>query len=144
MAGRSGDRGYDQSWGAVVIDSEHRYLLVKLASGRHWDHSKGHPEGSESPRETARREIQEEGGVKVRFLEGFFEEAQWNLPSGRLKKAGYFLAEKTGNAPTGGPAGEILDLVWLTYDEARERVTYESGKAVLDAAYRFLESSRDR
>lgn len=137
----------DRSWGAVVFSQfpssaaggeERRYLLVKLASGNHWDHPKGHAEGGESPQETARREIREEGGVEVRFVDGFQKESGWRLPSGRAKVVVYFLAERVVTAPTGGPAGEILDSAWFPYAAARERITYESGKTVLDAAEIYL------
>ena len=135
----------ERSWGAVVVDradagAERRYLLVKLASGRHWDSPKGHPEADESPAECARREIREETGIEVRFLGDFLKEVSWTLPDGRPKDVGYFLAEKTGTAPTGGPPGEILDVAWLPFDKALERVTYKSGREVLLAAREALNS----
>ena len=135
----------DRSWGAVVVDRadagvERRYLLVKLASGRHWDSPKGHPEADESPAECARREIREETWIEVRFLGYFLKEVSWTLPDGRPKDVGYFLAEKTGEAPVGGPEGEVLDTAWLPFEEALERVTYESGRDVLKAAREALES----
>ena len=136
--------GKERSWGAVVYETSdkaeggRRFLLVKLASGNHWDHPKGHPESLEDPREAARREIREEGGVDVRFVDGFLSTAEWILPDGRPKEVGYFLAERAGNAPTGGPEGEILDREWLTYTEARERLSYDTGRRVLDEAVDFL------
>ncbi len=139
----------DRSWGAVVFCSpaasdgscNRLYLLVKLASGKHWDSPKGHPEAGETPLETARREILEESSAMVRFLDGFLKEESWILPDGRPKDTGYFLAEKIGEAPTGGPQGEILDVAWLPFDEAVKRVTYPSGRRVLEAAEAFLENA---
>lgn len=134
----------DRSWGAVVVDNadagaERLYLLVKLASGNHWDSPKGHPETDESPLACARREIREEAGVEVRFLEDFVKEVSWILPDGRPKDVGYFLAVRTGTVQTGGPENEILDIAWLPFEEAMERVTYESGRVVLQAAREALD-----
>ena len=141
-------RGTDRSWGAVVYesgedDAERRFLLVLHASGGHWDSPKGHAEAGESPEETVRREIREEGGVEIRLIPGFAVEAHWTLPDGRLKTVTYYLAEKTAACSAGGPEGEILEILWLPYAEARRRITYESGKKVLDEAAAFLERSRN-
>ncbi len=138
----------DRSFGAVVFrvpdgSPDREYLLVHHASGNHWDHPKGHPENSETPRETATREIFEETGVNVRFLEGFQTEAGWTLPSGREKIVLYFLAERVisegrENERAGGPEGEILDTVWLSFDSALKRISYETGRKVLKKAEDFL------
>ena len=113
---------------------------MKLASGNHWDHPKGHPEPGETPRDTAAREIREEGGVEVHFIGDFLQERSWILPDGRGKDVGYFLGEKLAEVPTGGPEGEILDTTWLSYGEARERITWDSGRSVLDAAEKYLKN----
>ena len=128
----------DLAWGAVVVDPSRRFLLVLHASGNHWDSPKGHAEPGESPRETALREIREEAQIEARIIEGFQEQAGWILPDGRPKKVTYFLALRTGNAEKQGPEGEILETIWLSYEEAREKITYESGKTVLDKAQAFL------
>lgn len=134
----------DRSWGAVVFRDDgptRLFLLVKLASGGHWDHPKGHPEPGESPRETARREIREEGAVTVSFLEGFLSQMNWTLPSGIPKDVGYFLAERVRDTSAGGPEGEILDVAWLSYSDAMNLITYESGRKVLGDAMAFLGSA---
>jgi 8-oxo-dGTP pyrophosphatase MutT (NUDIX family) len=111
-----------------------RFLLVHHASGGHWDHPKGHAEENESPEETVRREVAEEGGVRIRLVPGFEAEAHWILPDGRPKTVTYFLAEKIGECEAGGPEGEILGTAWLTCAEARARMTYDTGRQVLDEA----------
>lgn len=128
----------DRSWGAVVVDSRGYFLLVLHASGNHWDHPKGHAEKNESATQTARREVREEARIDVEIISGFQFETGWVLPDGRPKKVVYFLATRKGDCPAEGPEGEILDIVWLNYAQARERITYESGKLVLDAAQNFL------
>ncbi len=90
--------------------------------------------------ETARREVGEEGGVLVDFLDGFECRAEWTLPDGRPKKVGYFLARQSGSRACGGPEGEILAREWLPYSAAMKRITYQSGRDVLKKAAEFLEA----
>jgi len=128
------------SFGSVVIDPSRRYLLVLHASGNHWDHPKGHAENGESPVQTAIREIREEAGIDVEIIQGFQVKSHWILPDGRLKEVLYYLAMKTADTEKQGPEGEILDTIWLPYKEARERISYQSGKDVLDKADVFISS----
>ncbi|MCK5735445.1 MAG: NUDIX domain-containing protein [Spirochaetaceae bacterium] len=130
----------DYAWGAVVINPYRHYLLVLHASGNHWDHPKGHAEPGETPVETALREIAEEAEIEVEIINGFQSEAEWTLPDGRPKKVVYYLARHIGELKTKGMEGEILDTIWLPYHEAREKITYDSGKEVLDKAEKFLSS----
>ena len=128
----------DYAFGAVLTDPSRRYVLVLHASGNHWDHPKGHAEPGESPSETALREIREETHLDASLVEGFQTTAEWVLPDGRNKKVIYYLAEVTGRAAEQGPVGEIIDVVRLPYREARKKITYETGRAVLDRAEEFL------
>jgi len=128
----------DRSWGAVVVDEKGRFLLVRHASGNHWDSPKGHAEPDETPVETALREIREEGRVEAEIIPGFSERADWMLPDGRGKQVVYFLARRLDSCESAEPGDEILELTWLPYKEARDLITYESGKRVLDRARKFL------
>jgi len=147
-----------RSWGAVVVDSEQKFLLVQQSNGRHWSHPKGHPNPGETSFETAIREIREEGDVDVSLIEGFQIQEAWILPDGRRKEVVYYLGKRTDSAEVSRMGGsrlgmptakreeeeglsgkeEILGRVWLTYHEALERITYEAGKRVLRKAAQFL------
>ena len=138
---------------------QRQFFLVQHVNGEHWDHPKGHAEGNEGPHQAARREIREEGGLEVDFIGDFSHEVSWTLPDGRPKKVIYYLARMRSEAQPagtngpggpevpGGPGGpevpggpdEILGRAWLSFDEAMRRITYASGREVLDAARRCLE-----
>lgn len=128
----------DRAYGAVVVDHLSRFLLVHHASGNHWDHPKGHAEPGETPRETASREIREEAQIQVEFIDGFQTEASWILPDGRQKTVVYFLARRISESTVQGPEGEILAKIWLPLEKARSKITYQTGKEVLDQAGYFL------
>ena len=131
----------DTSFGAVVFkeeEGERLFLLVHHASGNHWDHPKGHPEEGETPRDTAAREIREEAGSRVEFLEDFSVRTGWVLPDGRPKEVTYFLARHIGDVPAGGPEGEILGTRWLPEAGALAAITYDTGRDVLREAAEHL------
>lgn len=136
----------ERSFGAVVYTesetyspAERLYLLVHHASGGHWDHPKGHAEPGEEPLDTARREIGEESGIEIEFVEGFSIEEKWILPNGKPKAVIYFLARKTGITKKYSPIeGEIQEIRWLSYKEALELISYETGRRVLKDANDFI------
>ena len=65
----------EKSCGAVIFRQEDggRYYLVLKSTQGHWTLCKGHVEGDETERETAIREIREETGLAVGFVDGFRE-----------------------------------------------------------------------
>lgn len=63
--------GKPRAYGGVVIDPQGRLLLREVAGhygGYVWSYAKGRPDGDETPRETALREVREELGVDARIL----------------------------------------------------------------------------
>lgn len=151
----------DRSWGAVVVDNELRFLLVRHSNGQHWSHPKGHANPGETSFETAIREIREEGNVDVVLINGFQIRETWNLSNGCRKEVVYYLGRSIGvakenrrqDAKTARPAAarqkkkdlpdgeEILERVWLSYHEALKRITYEAGRRVLRGAMEFLKNN---
>ena len=60
--------GKPRAYGGVVIDPQGRLLLREVAGhfgGYVWSVAKGRPDGDESPRETALREVREETGIDL-------------------------------------------------------------------------------
>ena len=129
---------------AVIIifrkeNSKNLFLLLRYPSG-HWDFVKGKMEKDESTRETAVRETKEETGIKdVSFLENFEEWINYNFQyQGELvqKKVVFFLAEtKTKEIEI---SHEHLEYIWMDYNAAMEKTTFDNAKTVLTRAQTLL------
>jgi bis(5'-nucleosidyl)-tetraphosphatase len=129
-----------KSCGAVVYRRSvagPRYLLLKHINGDHWGFPKGHGAGDETEEETARREIFEETGLNVRFRPGFYERSHYLTPKSRKKEVVCFLARVRTKRVRIEPE-EISDYRWLGYSAARELITFENTRVLLDKAHGFI------
>ena len=129
----------EKSCGAVVFrreGGERQYLLENMRQG-HVSLCKGHVEGAETERETARREISEETGLAVAFVEGFRETIEYSPREGVRKSVVFFLAEASGGEMKPQPE-EVASLRWSSLSEALAALTYEDDRRVLRAADAFL------
>lgn len=134
---------YEKSCGAVVYcqkGNEIMYLLACERSG-YWVFPKGHMEAGESEHDTALREVKEETGLEVTFVEGFRMLDEHNLArEGRpntIKQTVYFLAryEEQEFVPQ---ETEIAKIALMDYESAMETLQIESFKQILAQAHRFL------
>ena len=78
----------------VNTADECEFLLIQSRSDRHWGFSKGHMENTENEKETAIREIKEEVGLSVSFVEGFNETIAYDLSNGNHKQVTVFTQRK--------------------------------------------------
>jgi|WetSurMetagenome_2_1015567.scaffolds.fasta_scaffold850645_1 bis(5'-nucleosidyl)-tetraphosphatase len=140
----------EKSAGAVLFrlekDGEGRgkekvfYLVLHYHfKGDYWDFARGKIEKGETELQTARREIKEETGLEVQFVNGFEERTSWfyRLEGKNVfKQTVYFLAEAGDRKVQ--ISSEHLGFDWLEYHEAMERLTYKNTKAILTSAHEFL------
>ena len=133
--------GQETSAGVILFRHRPRREYLVLDYGSHWDFPKGHIEAGEDPQTTARRELQEETGVRdARFVPDFKESMRYFY-----RKAGedmrkvviYFLAETAGGDVT--LSHEHCGYQWLRYDEAVGRLTFKNARDLLAKAERFLQ-----
>ena len=134
---------YEKSCGAVVYclkDNNIKYLLV-CEHGGYWVFPKGHMEGGESEHETALREIKEETGLDVTFVDGFQVKDEHNLArEGRpntIKQTIYFLAkyERQEFVPQ---KSEVSQIVLVDFETAMVTLQFDSFKYILTKAHNFL------
>jgi 8-oxo-dGTP pyrophosphatase MutT (NUDIX family) len=145
-AGRSRRRDvHEKSCGVLVYrrdESGIKFLLLHYPGG-HWDFAKGHVEKRDaSETATALRELTEETGItQVEFNEGYKHSMYYEFnrgPRERVKKiVVYFLAETPEEVVK--ISFEHQNFIWLPYEEALERLTYENAKELLRKALPHLQ-----
>ncbi|HIA10286.1 MAG TPA: NUDIX domain-containing protein [Candidatus Nitrosopelagicus sp.] len=125
------------------ISNENEFLLLNYPQG-HWDFIKGKIEQNETPHETAIRETKEETGItNIEFVDGFEESVEYDFRFKKEdihKKVIFFLAKT--NEKNIKLSHEHNDYLWLEYNDALKKTTFENAKNVLTKANEFLSSTR--
>ena len=137
--------GTEKSAGIVLLRNDsgkNEFLLLNYPQG-HWDFVKGKVEKNETPHETAIRETKEETGItNIEFIDGFEESVEYNFRFKKEnihKKVIFFLA-KTDEKNI-KLSHEHNDYLWLEYNDALKKTTFENAKNVLSKASEFLSST---
>ena len=142
---------FERSAGAIVFRREGGniyYLLLKYPGrsegGEYWDLPKGNIEKGEKPLETARREIVEETGLTdVEFVEGFMKWIKYFYRAdGKMvsKIVTFYLAETKDKDIS--ISFEHAGYVWLPYEEALAKLTFDNAKGIMRQAGSFLSGKR--
>ncbi len=130
-----------KSAGIVLFQNSHeanRFLLLNYPQG-HWDFVKGKMERDETPHETARRETGEETGITdIEFIDGFEEsvEYEFRFNNDLIQKKVIFFLAKT-NISKISLSHEHKDFVWLEYEDAMEKITFQNAKKILAKVNNF-------
>ena len=145
---------HERSCGAVLFREAAEgpaFLLICHVDGGHWAFPKGHMEPGETEEETAKREIREETGLLVRLDPGFRRSVRYSPKPGVDKDVIYFLGFPTGGNPAVQKeeireirlqTEEIAASRWLPEAEARQLVTYDNDRQVLEGAIAYLGRER--
>ena len=129
---------FEKSCGAVIyteLNGMRLYLIEQMQKG-HRSICKGHLEKDESEHQTAAREILEETGLTVKFVEGFREIIEYSPYENCLKTVVFFLAYTDSMNVVSQE--EIKEIYWLSFDEAMTALTSDSDRATLQKAEQFL------
>ena len=121
---------------ALVTCKEH-IVLVEAGQGPYKGMCNlpgGGIEFGESPKETLRRELEEETGItNYEFSKGYQESMYYEFNRGkkeRVKKTVvYFLAQAMGNDVK--ISHEHKNFIWLPFKEAVEKLTFENARDLL-------------
>ena len=135
----------ETSAGIVLFRTEDKkilFLLLHYPSG-HCDFVKGKMEKEETTHETAIRETMEETKIAdIIFIEEFEEWISYDFQyKGELvhKKVVFFLAEtKTKEVKI---SHEHLDHIWMDYNKAMKKITFDNAKTILTKAQSLLEKT---
>jgi len=130
------------SAGIILVnenDNERQFLLLNYPTG-HWDFIKGGIEDGESLHQTALRETKEETGITdIEFIDGFKEEIEYFFRVENQdvhKKVIFFLAKTNSKNVT--LSHEHLDSVWLNYNDALKKLTFDNAINLLKKSNAFL------
>lgn len=122
--------------GAVVYrrtDKGIEYLLLESQNkGHFWGFPKGHVEGDETLKQTAEREIREETQLVLPIDTSFHVYTEYDLPNGNRKQMTLYTAELTQKEDIKLQAEEIKNSGWFDYATARQQLTYDNLKELLD------------
>ena len=121
-------------------------LLYSEYITKYWSFSKGTIEKNEIPEQTAIREANEETNLKnIKFVKGFEEKYSYFKKTTNnktiLKQVDWFLG-KVLDENNGKISEEHLDLVWLPYEKAIEKLTYNNDKELLTKAEEYLNKKK--
>jgi 8-oxo-dGTP pyrophosphatase MutT (NUDIX family) len=118
-----------------------KYLLLHYEEG-HWDFPKGHVEIGETHEEAAMRETKEETGLIVNVNPLFKEKISYFFKSNEtlIHKDVYFFVGEA-NTKEVNLSKEHIGYVWLSYENALKKLTYENAKELLKKANWFLENN---
>jgi 8-oxo-dGTP pyrophosphatase MutT (NUDIX family) len=104
---------------------------------------KGHPDGDETAEQAATREVSEEAGVTAELIDKLGD-VQYSYERNRrriVKRVEFFLFEyRSGDVADHDH--EIEDARWMPLEEAREALSYDGEREMIDRALSRL--SRDR
>jgi 8-oxo-dGTP pyrophosphatase MutT (NUDIX family)/phosphohistidine phosphatase SixA len=117
-----------------MIDDELNVMLIHRGDRRDVSLPKGKVDPGEALPQTAVREILEETGLKV-VLGVPVGITEYKIPSGRDKVVHYWAAEVTDKAiqqSTFEPNNEVEALEWVPVARARERLSYDPDRIILD------------
>ena len=137
------DNKKEYSFGCVVVyrgPNGDQFLLVGQED--FWGFPKGHAEENETQIETAQRELAEECSVSNSTIipEYVFRDAYTITYNGELiEKSIVFFLAIAGGTQCRPQEGEIKDCGYFPYVEARECLTYDGSKRILDEAKVILE-----
>ncbi len=131
----------EKSCGAVIytIRDGRRLYLVELMQKGHRSICKGHVEKNETEHQTAAREIMEETGLTVAFIDGFRETIEYSPYQGCMKTVVFFLARAQGSDVT-AQEEEVREIEWLPYREALAALTFDSDRQTVQKAEAFLKA----
>jgi len=117
-----------------MVDGVPVYLVVTARRNRaHWVFPKGHIEEGEKPRKAARREVWEEAGVRTKSPK-YLGRVDFQAPRG-LVSAVFYLMRTFGNDVE---AKEGREIRWCRCEEARQLLSFENSRELLDRAHAVL------
>ena len=137
----------EQSAGGIIFyrtaKGEPLFLLMINRKG-YWEFPKGHLQQGETDLVAAKREVQEETGLsQLKVLRGFRTKIKYRyqrLGKPAEKEVVFFLMETRPQSVV--VSDEHQGFIWLPYQEALSKLSYNNARRVLSEGYAFLNGLR--
>ena len=113
--------------GVVLRDGS--VLVIHRRRHDDWSLPKGHVEAGETWQEAALREVWEETGLRCELGE-YLGATNYVAPAEGAKEVRYWLMTADGEAVA---SHEVDAVCWATLDEARDLLSYESERSLLES-----------
>jgi 8-oxo-dGTP diphosphatase len=120
-----------QAAGGVVVRDDGRVAVIHRPRYDDWSLPKGKLEPGETFEAGALREVEEETGVRGRIV-GELAPVRYVDRKGRDKVVRWYRMEVDGDPADLVPNDEVDELRWLTPSEARDLVSYDHDRALLE------------
>lgn len=140
----------DVSYGIIPIrrvGNEWEVFLIhqfsKIGNNSYWVFPKGHPEGEETPEQTALRELKEETNlapVKVELEPMFKLEYNFVFDDTKINKMVGFFIGVIENGEFSVQEEEVKEAGWYPLEAAAKRLDYQDTKKMFKDVRVFLES----
>lgn len=130
------------SAGAILFrerQDQREYLLLKNRVGD-WEFPKGGVEDDEELQQTANRELEEETNISdFRLLDGFRDDYSYTFYADgeRIEKTVHLFIAKSYEQHA-DLSDEHSDLQWRDYEQARNTLSHDEPRRILDDAHAFL------
>lgn len=138
------------SAGGIIIDPHSPHVSVAIIArynrgGRlEWCLPKGHPEGNETHREAAVREVEEETGISGQIVATLGSIDYWfTVPQYRVHKTvHHYLLIATGGELTTekDPDHEAVDVAWVPLRDLPRRLSFPNERRIADLAREVIQS----
>jgi len=138
----------DECFGIVPIftnETDSLFLLIQHQAG-HWGFPKGHANPGESALETAKRELEEETGIRdCEVLEepSFVEHYSFVKEGEPIEKTVTYFLAFVNSMEVQLQAEEIQNSAWICFEEAVKLITFDANRQVLREVKAYLDGRNE-
>jgi bis(5'-nucleosidyl)-tetraphosphatase len=138
----------DECFGIVPIftnETDSLFLLIQHQAG-HWGFPKGHANPGESAIETAKRELEEETGIRdCEVLEepSFVEHYSFVKEGEPIEKTVTYFLAFVNSMEVQLQAEEIQNSAWSSFEEAVKLITFDANRQVLREVKAYLDGRKE-
>ena len=139
---------FEKSYGAVVFRQINDTLCVLMINFEYsgmnvWGFPKGHSEKGETAIQTACRETKEETFIDIEITHKFKQTVKFSLTDNnsiRNRIVTYFVGEPL-STNIKAESNKLTGAEWIRIDKAKELITFECDRIILEKAYRYFIAS---